>query len=66
MQNEIYKFKSLIKEPKCCKNPDNLTCLDLLLTNYPNHYKATSISETGLSDFHKMILTVVWGSASTA
>lgn len=48
------------------QNPDNLTCLDLLLTNCPNHYKVTSISETGLSYFHQMILTVVWGSASTA
>ena len=28
-----YSLKSLIKKPKCFKNPDNPTCIDLILTN---------------------------------
>ena len=55
----IHKFKSLIKEPTCYKNHDDPTYIDLILTNWIQHFQASSILETGLSDFHKMILTVL-------
>ena len=52
----IYHLKSLIKEPSCYKNPEKLTCIDLILTNSPRQFQATLTLETGLSDFHKMVL----------
>ena len=51
-------FKCIIKETTCYKNPDNLTCIDLSLTNCPINFQELSTLETGLSDFHKMVLTV--------
>ena len=54
----INNLKCIIKEPTCYKNPDNPTCIDLILTNCPNNFQESSILETGLSDFHKMVLTV--------
>ena len=29
---ESYNLSSLIKEPTCCKNPQNPSCIDLILT----------------------------------
>ena len=55
----FYNFKSLINKPTCYKNPDNPPCIDLILTNYPNCFQNSSTFETGLSDFHKLILTLV-------
>ena len=49
---------SLIKEPTCYKNPDNPSCIDLHLTNKPLSFQNVCVAETGLSDFHRMILTV--------
>ena len=56
---EIYKFRNLIKEPTCFKNPDNPTCPDVTLTNKPLSFKNTYVIETGLSDFHKMTVAVM-------
>ena len=53
----FYNFKSLINKPTCYKNPDN-PCIDLILTNCPNYFQNSSTFETGLSDFHKLILTL--------
>ena len=49
-------FKCIIKEPTCYKNPNNSTYIDLILTNCPKNFQESL--ETGLSDFHKMVLTV--------
>ena len=54
----FYNFNSLISKPTCYKNPDNLSCIDLILTNCPNCLQNLSASEIGLSGFHKLILTV--------
>ena len=56
---EAYNLKSLIKQPTCYKNPDNPTCIDLILTNVPRSFQSTCVIETGLSDFHLMTLTVM-------
>ena len=29
---DLYKLKNLVREPTCFKNPDNLSCIDLFLT----------------------------------
>ena len=54
----INNLKCIIKESTCYKNPDNRTCIDLILINYPRNFQESSTLETGLSNFHKMVLTV--------
>ena len=54
-----YNLKSLTKQPTRYKNPDNATCIDLLLTNAPRGFPNTCVLKTGLSDFHLMTLHVM-------
>ena len=54
-----YNLTSLIKQPTCYKNPNNPTCIDLILSNTPRSFQSTCVIETGLSDFHLMTLTVM-------
>ena len=56
---ESYGSKNLIKVPTCHKNPPNLSCIDLILKNSPLSFQSSGVIETGLSDFHKMIVTVM-------
>ena len=53
----IYNLSNLVKEPTCYKNPDNPSYIDLFLTNRPKCLQ--SMIKTGISDFHKMIITVL-------
>ena len=55
---EIYNTKN-IKEKTCFKNPENPACTDLILTNRPRSFQDSTVVETGLSDFHKMYVTVM-------
>ena len=55
---DTFDLTSLIKEPTCYKNPYNPSCIDLILTNKPLSFQNSCVAETGLSDFHRMILTV--------
>ena len=55
---DSYNLKNLIKEPTCFKNASNPSCIDLMLTNSRSFQNSLNI-ETGLSDFHKMTLTVL-------
>ena len=48
---------SLLDQPTCYKNPDKPTCTDLILTNRPNYFQQNNVFETGLSDFHMMVVT---------
>ena len=54
-----YNFKNLVKEPTCFKNANNPSCIDLILTNKPSFFQNTSVLETGISDFHKLTLTIM-------
>ena len=56
---EIHNTKNIIKEKTCFKNPENPTCIDLILTNRPRSFQDSTVVETGLSDFHKMRVTVM-------
>ena len=56
---DTYNLKSLVKTPTCYKNPRNPTCIDLILTNRHNCFQNSRTIETGLSDFHKMTVTVL-------
>ena len=48
---------SLIDQPTCYKSPGKPTCIDLILTNRPNYFQQNNVFETGLSDFHMMVVT---------
>ena len=54
-----YKLKALTKEPTCFKNYMSPSCIDLLLTNCQKIFESTLTIETHLSDFHKLIVTVL-------
>ena len=56
---ETYNLTNLIKEPTCFKNPLNPSPIDLLLTNRAMPFKTSTTIETGLSDYHKMTITVM-------
>ena len=56
---ENYGLKNLLKQSTCYKNPSNLTCIDLILTNALQSFQSTCVIATGLSDFHMMALTVM-------
>ena len=56
---EKYNLKSLIKQSTGYKNPDKPTCIDLILTNVLHMFQSTCVTETGMSDFHLMTVTVM-------
>ena len=53
---DTFDLTSIIKKPTCHKNSDNPSCIDLILTNKPLSFQNACVPETGLSDFHRMIL----------
>ena len=55
----VYNLFSLVKEPRCFKNPYNPSCIHLFLTNRQQSFQNTLTIETGISDFHKMAITVM-------
>ena len=57
--NVYNNFSNLVKEQTCFKNPDNPSCIDLFLTNRRKCFQSTMTMETGLSDFHKMVIVVL-------
>ena len=56
---DTYNLKSLIKEPTCFKSALNPSCIDLIFTNQKNSFQNSTAIETGISDFHKMTVTVL-------
>ena len=57
--SSVNHLKSLNKEPTCFENQNNLSCIDLFLTNRPRYFQNTSTIETSISDFHKVVVTVL-------
>ena len=41
------------------KNPENPTCIDLILTNHPLSFQNSCVLGTGLSYFHKTTVTIM-------
>ena len=52
-----YDLKNL--KDQTCFRTNNPRCIDLTLTNRYRSFQHTTIFETDLSDFHKMIVTVL-------
>ena len=54
-----YNLTCMMNKPTRYKNPDKPTCIDLILANCPRSFQNSGVIETGLSDFHTMIVTVM-------
>ena len=54
-----HNAKNLVKQKTCFKSIKNPSCIDLLITNCYRCFKNTTTISTGISDFHKMVLTVL-------
>ena len=52
-------LKNLVPQKSCFKNPENPSCVDLILTNCSRSFQNTDVFETGLSDFHELTFTVL-------
>ena len=56
---DLYNIKNLITSPTCFKSLLNPTSIDVMLTNKFRSFQNSLILETGLSDHHKMTITVL-------
>ena len=56
---DIYNLKNLVKNPTCFKNPVRPTYIDLILTNKIKSFQPCVLLKTGISDFQKMVATVL-------
>ena len=55
---QLYDLKNLVKENTCFKSIENPSCVDLFLTNCCKSFQNTFDTSTGISDVHKMTVTV--------
>ena len=53
-----HELRNVNKELTCYKNSEIPSCTDFILTNNPRSFFKTSTFFTGLSDFHKLVLSV--------
>ena len=51
--------KNIVKETTCYKSLSNPSFIDLVITNSSSSFQNTNAISTGLSDFHKMVITVL-------
>ena len=56
---ETYNLRNLVTDPTCFKNLLNPSSIDLILTNKYRSFQNIIIVETGLSDHHKMTVSVM-------
>ena len=54
-----FHARNLVREPTCYKSYANPSCVDLFITNSYRSFQKTTTVTTGLSDFHKMTITVL-------
>ena len=52
-------MKNIVKQKTCFKNPERPSCIDLILTNSSRSFQDPCTVETGLSNFHKLAVTVL-------
>ena len=56
---DIYNLQNLITQPTCYKNPLNPSSIDVVLTNKIKSFQNSTTIETGLSDYHKLTITIL-------
>ena len=49
----------MVKNPEVSKNPVKPTCIDVITANKPGMFENAKTYETGLSDFHKLVLSIM-------
>ena len=54
-----YNAKNIVKENICFKDPLNPNSIGLFITNSPLSFENTIPVSNELSDFHKMVITVM-------
>ena len=54
-----YNLNNLVNKPTCFKNIGHPCCIDLILTNKSRCFQNTSVIGTGVSDFHRLKVTIV-------
>ena len=61
MKTFLYQFnlKNIVKDKTCFKNVRSPSSIDLILTTSPSSFQNTTVLTTGLSDFHKMVVSVL-------
>ena len=55
----VYNLKSLSNTTTCFKNSENPFCIDLLLANLKTNFDEAVVLELGLSDSHKLVVSVL-------
>ena len=56
---DTFGLSPLNIDPTCFSNSKNSSCIDLLLINFKPNFMKTNVFETGMSDHHKMISTIM-------
>ena len=56
---DTYNLENLINEPTCFKNPHSPSSIDVMLTNRKHSFQNSMVIETGLSDYHKMTISIL-------
>ena len=56
---ETYNLSNLIRDVTCYKNAKNPSSIDVMLTNREKRFCNSMTIESGLSDFHKLTVTVL-------
>ena len=54
-----YNLTNIVKDKTCFKSIENPSCIDLVLTNNSQSFQHTQAICSGLSDYHKMVVTVL-------
>ena len=54
-----YNAKNIIKNKTCFKSIENQSCVDLIITDKPGSFQHTNVFETGISDHHTLVTTVM-------
>ena len=58
----VFNLTNLIKKPTCFKSQDG-TLIDLMLTNRPRNFLKSQNFEIGLSDCHKLVVSILRASS---
>ncbi len=55
---DIFGLKNLVSS-KTCFTSNHCSSIDVILTNHPSSFQATSVFETGVSDYHSFVTTTM-------
>ena len=56
---ESYFLENMVKKPTCFKNPEKTSYIDLIITNRPGMLLNAKAYETYLSDFNKLVISIM-------